>query len=89
MANRKNQNEAKPGQGSRDTGKEESSHGISRQKEADQEDNEENDSDLQKAALLSALNIETRRRHGEEQFDDDAADEEEYENNDDDDDDDD
>jgi len=42
---------------------------------------------LQKAALLSALDIETRKRYGEDEFDEDAAEEEEYENSDDDDDD--
>ena len=88
MANRKNQNKAKLEQGSRDIGKDKEGNPTldTRQKESYQEDNEENDSGLQKAALLSALNIETRKRHGEEVFDEDAGDEEDDMDDDDDDD---
>jgi len=78
MANTKNQNKIKQGQSSQgaEKDKEGSSPPDSRQQATDPDDYGQNDSDMQKAALLSALNIETRRGLGEEEFDEDAADEE-------------
>ena len=88
MAKRINQNKAKSWQGSPDSekDKEENSRTDFHEKETDQDDNGDNGSDLQKAALLSALDIETRREIGYESFDEDEEEEEDYENDDDEDD---